>query len=171
MSTSFNDPIVARNILKSYYSGKPASTQKFNGKNVFLALRTDIFHGVEDEHLTLKFLGNYPYWDFVIGHAKQWQSILPVAIKQNGIAIWKNRDLYHEVALMTFEGHPSLFGRNWHITLDSSAEPMSPRWWTADNKPDQVLDELWVGYKDSSTGEKKWISYRNAKHMVKSGNK
>lgn len=138
--------------------------QKFNGKNVFLAFRTDVFEK-EDEHMTLKFFGNTPLWEDIMTEARKWQEMLPVRITQNGLAVWKNRDEYHKVALMTFEGHPSLFGRSWHVTLESSVSPIPTETYMEDWAESMMMDTLWVGYKDE--GRKKWITYRNAKHLLK----
>lgn len=142
----------------------------FNGKKVFLAFRTTMFEKT-DEHMTLKFFGNNPKWGDIICEAAKWQTMLPVEIEQVGLGVWKNRDQYHKVAHMNIIGHPALWGRSWHVTLESSLSPIPTETYIDDPEEDlwvtkETMRELWLGYKDSK-GNKRWITYRNAKHLVK----
>lgn len=133
----------------------------FRGKSVYLAFRTDMFD-VENEHMTLKFMGNDPEWKDLMQEAEVWQSMLPVGIEQNGIATWRNKDEYHHVALMSFQGHPSLFGRNWHVTLESSPEPITADPYDSYLAASQMMLDIWIGFKDHGTGYKRWVTYKSA---------
>lgn len=158
------------------------SKQVFNGTKAFIALRPDIF-GHDDEHVTVEYIGHYPDWNDLLTKLQDWETKLglerdpnkpdneplPLRVFVNGYANWCAKSEYHHVALVGFQGLPDVsFSKNWHITLESSTEPI--RAFTFDKDADAFryddIDLLWIGYKDANNN-KKWISARNAKHLVK----
>jgi len=147
-------------------------TRKFQGRGVFLALRPNIF-GIEDEHITVEYLGHNPDATDVVSAVRKWHNEfagLPVTVAVNGYANWSAKDDYHNVALIEFKEYPSLsFVKNWHITIESSREPLRPYQFDRDEDAFRYdyCDRLWIGYKDATTNEKKWIEPHNAKHLMK----
>lgn len=154
----------------------------FGGKKVFIALRPDIF-GHDDEHVTVEWVGNYPDWNTLLTKIQDWEAKfglerdpnrpnrepLPLRVSVNGYANWCAKEEYHHVALVGFKGLQELsFSKNWHITLESASEPIEP--YTFDKNEDAFryddIEELWLGYKDEDNN-KRWISTRNAKHLVR----
>ena len=161
-----------------------SNTQRFMGTKAFIALRPDIF-GHEDEHVTVEYLGHFPEWNSVLTKIQDWETRfglesnpnwadddrpMPLRLFVNGYANWLAKDDYHHVALVGFDGLPDLsFSKNWHITLESSTKPIQA--YTFDKDADAFrysdIRSLWIGYKDKDNN-KKWISARNAKKLVKS---
>lgn len=147
------------------------TTKQFNGRNVFIALRPSIF-GHENEHVTLEYIGHNPDWNVLTDTCTKWIDQfagLPVTVAVNGYANWSAKDDYHNVALVEFREYPELsFSKNWHITLETSSQPIRPMQFDRDQDAFRYdyPDRLWVGYKDS-TGERKWIDAHNAKHVTK----
>lgn len=152
----------------------------FQGTKVFIALRPDIF-GHEDEHVTVEYIGHEPEWNSLLTKIQDWESKfglernpndleyepLPLRLQVNGYANWCAKD-YHHVALVGFKGLPDLsFSKNWHITLETSEHPIPAYTYDKDSDAFRYDDvrELWLGYKDEHNN-KKWISARNAKHLV-----
>lgn len=133
----------------------------FNGTKVFICLRTDIF-GVEDEHVTMEYLGAFPTWDHLLNRCNYWDNMFggSFPVEVNGFANWKN-DLYYKVALIKFPTMPKInFLKNWHITLQKSAKPFdSMPVFTEEILKDECFS-LWVGYSDKD-GNKCWISHRD----------
>lgn len=157
--------------------------QRFMGTKAFIALRPDIF-GHEDEHVTVEYLGHHPEWNSMLSKIQEWESRfglekdpntnsgnpLSLRVFVNGYANWCAKDEYHHVALVGFQGLQDLsFSKNWHITLESSPEPITAFTFNKDEDAFRYdyLDELWIGYKDKDNN-RKWISARNAKHLVRS---
>jgi hypothetical protein len=144
----------------------------FMGRGVFIALRPNIF-GKENEHVTLEYLGHNPEANTVLHQTQYWHDTfagLPVTVKVNGYANWSAKDDYHNVALVEFSEYPDLsYSKNWHITLESSRQPLRPYQFDRDEDAFRYdyCDRLWIGYKDAVTNEKKWIEPHNAKHLVK----
>lgn len=147
-------------------------TQVLMGTKVFFCLRPKIFN-TPNEHVTLEYLGHYPEWDELKEAGNTWLHTfagLPVTVFVNGYANWQAKDDYHNVALVGFKEYPSLsFSKNWHITLESSRQPMPPIQFNTD-KDEFAYDyctTLWIGYSDVNN-EKKFIEFHNAHHLVKS---
>lgn len=161
-----------------------SNTQRFMGTKAFIALRPDIF-GHEDEHVTVEYLGHYPEWNSVLQKIQDWESRFglennpnnhndePVSLRVfvNGYANWCAKDEYHHVALVGFNGLQDLsFSKNWHITLESSNEPIESFTYSKDSDAFRYddINALWIGYKDRNSNKRKWISARNAKKLVRS---
>jgi hypothetical protein len=94
---------------------------------------------------------------------------LPVTVAVNGYANWRAKDDYHHVALVEFKEYPDLsFSKNWHITLESSRQPIPA--YTFDTESDafryDICDRLWLGYKDVF-GQKKFIDAEKAHTLVR----
>jgi hypothetical protein len=147
-------------------------TKHFMGRGVFIALRPNIF-GHDDEHVTLEYLGHDPSIWQMREAIKKWHNQfagLPVTVAVNGYANWSAKDDYHNVALIEFREYPDIsYIKNWHITLESSRNPLRPYQFDRDEDAFRYdyCDRLWIGYKDAVTKEKKWIEPHNAKHLVK----
>lgn len=160
------------------------NSQHFAGTKAFIALRPDIF-GHKDEHVTVEYLGHYPEWNSMLEKIQDWEtrfgleknpncsdeSVVPLRVFVNGYANWCAKDEYHHVALVGFDGLQELsFSKNWHITLESSPRPIES--YTFDKDADAFrfdnMTELWIGYKDRTSNDRKWISARNAKKLVRS---
>lgn len=158
------------------------TTRNFMGTKVFIALRPDIF-GRPDEHVTVEYIGHFPEWNSLLTKIQDWETKLglerdpnvkdyapdPLRVKVNGYANWCAKDEYHHVALVGFPSNLDLsFSKNWHITLESSPEPLES--FMFDKHEDAFryddVTELWLGYKDVDNN-KKWVTVRNAKHLVK----
>lgn len=144
----------------------PEKLRLFEGSKVFIALRPKIF-GIENEHVTLEYLGSFVEWNYLLARCTewQWQLNLPVTVEVNGYANWfnSNNDVprYSDVALIGFKGNQELtFSKNWHITLDQDNKPVKARQFDKDEDSFRydVCNELWVGYKDFE-GNAKWIPY------------
>lgn len=143
----------------------------FMGRGVFVALRPNIF-GKENEHVTLEYLGHNPTGDDLLAACIKWHDTfagLPVTVKVNGYANWSAKDDYHNVALIEFAEYPDIsFSKNWHITLESSRQPLRP--YQFDRNEDafryDYCDRLWIGYKDAVTNEKKWIEPGNMDEVM-----
>jgi hypothetical protein len=140
----------------------------FNGGKVFIALRTSLFTPENDnpnEHVTLDFLGSYPAWNRVVSYCEKWERDLklPITIETNGFANWQSyAGIYHSVALVAFREYPELnYERNWHITLQSSINPLPSRTFTPLEKKAQIVDTLWVGYTDKD-GNKQWVRWNSS---------
>lgn len=146
-------------------------TQIFNARKVFLCLRPKIFN-IPNEHLTLEFMGHEPEWKELREAANTWLHTfngLPVCVVVNGYANWQAKDDYHNVALVRFNEFPQLsFSKNWHITLESSRLPLEPMQFHRDRDAFNYdyATTLWVGYTNDA-GEKKFIEYHNAHHLIK----
>lgn len=146
-------------------------TKRINGTKVFIGLRPKIY-GLPREHVTLQFLGDNPTGDEVKLAVHDWLKTfagLPVTVRVNGYANWLAKDEYHHVALINFHEYPELsYVKNWHITLESSRQPIEPR--TFDKDVDAFnydhVDRLWLGYTDEN-GVKKFIETHNANHLIK----
>jgi hypothetical protein len=161
-------------------------THKFNGTKVFLALRPDIY-GVDDEHVTVEYLGNTPDWNEMLEKIVHWEGTFGfednpnktkrfptgvLEVKTNGYANWCAKNEYHHVALVGFPDNLDLsFSKNWHITLESAAYPLQA--FTFDKDADAFrydhVTELWVGYKDADNN-RRWVTAKNAKHLVRKFN-
>jgi hypothetical protein len=134
--------------------------------DVFIGLNTDFFNQmpIENEHLTLDYLGQAPSRERLIlaafdTRAKFNRSVVEAYV--SGYAVWGTETAYFHVALVSFrtpQGNvlPVSFTKNWHITLEKSPEPL---WAFSYNK---VMDsrrkklfsfednfDIYVGYKDA----------------------
>jgi hypothetical protein len=140
-------------------------------RNAFICLRPDIF-GHENEHVTLEYLGHEPDIYKIELETNYWTTTfagLPVTVAVNGYANWRAKDDYHHVALIEFKEYPALsFSKNWHITLESSRQPIPA--YTFDTETDafryDYADSLWLGYKDV-LGQKKFILAEKAHTLVR----
>lgn len=151
--------------------------KQFMGRNVFIALRPNIYN-VPNEHVTLEYIGHSPDWNALQQSCEDWNNIFAlhhegsaVTVAVNGYANWRAKDDYHNVALVEFKEYPNIsYTKNWHITLESSRNPLDPYKYDSDEDAFRYdyCDRLWIGYKDLWSGEKKWIDQNNAKHLVKS---
>jgi hypothetical protein len=145
--------------------------KKIKGTKVFMALRPNIY-GLPREHVTLEYLGDNPTGDQVKLAAYDWNKQfagLPVTVRVNGYANWLAKDEYHHVALINFHEYPELsYVKNWHITLESSRQPIEPRMFDKDVDAFNydIADRLWLGYTDEH-GVKKFIETHNAHHLIK----
>lgn len=141
---------------------------KFQGRRVFIGLRPKIFENVENEHITLEYVGSFPEWSVLLDKCETWYRRFgfgPVTVYVNGYANWaasNNEDnRYFDVALVGFREYPDLnYTKNWHITLGKSNQPVKPRQFDkdADAFRYSICDDLWVGYKDENN-EAQWIRY------------
>jgi hypothetical protein len=140
----------------------------FQGSRVFIGLRTNIFEKVENEHVTLEYVGSFPEWNYLLDRCRNWENTFlykPVRVSVNGYANWynsnNNEDRYFDVALVQFDGRPQFsMLKNWHITLEKSDSPVDSR--SFDKYQDAFryddCTDIWIGYKDRE-GNQKWISY------------
>ena len=140
-------------------------------RNAFICLRPTIF-GHETEHVTLEYLGHNVDWMELQTKFGQWLDTfggLPVTVKVNGYGNWVAKEDYHSVALIEFVEYPELsYSKNWHITLESSRQPIEPRKFDkdADAFRYDYADTLWLGYKDEQ-GVKGFIEAHKAGTLAK----
>jgi len=140
----------------------------FQGSRVFIGLRPKIFEGVEDQHITLEYVGSFPEWKELIMKCERWANqfaYMPVTVEVNGYANWSatnNGDSrYFDVALVGFKEYPELtYSKNWHITLGKDTKPIKPRQFDRDLDSFRydICDDLWIGYK-TKAGDTAWIRY------------
>lgn len=140
----------------------------FQGSRVFIGLRPKIFENIEDQHITLEYVGSYPEWNSLTSKCEKWRkqfADMPVIVEVNGYGNWSatnNGDSrYFDVALIGFRDYPELtYSKNWHITLGKSSTPVKPRQFDrdADAFRYDICDDLWIGYKDKD-GKSQWIRY------------
>lgn len=146
--------------------------QILNARKVFLCLRPKIF-GHKNEHVTIEYIGHEPDWNELRETATTWLHIfggLPVTVAVNGYANWAGKEDYHNVALVEFKEYPALsFSKNWHITLESSRQPLTPIQYSRDEDAFRYdyATTLWIGYTNEA-GDKRFIEFHNAHHLVKS---
>jgi hypothetical protein len=143
----------------------------FNARKVFLCLRPEIFN-LPNEHITLEYIGHEPAWNELQETATTWLHVfngLPVTVAVNGYANWRAKDDYHNVALIEFKEYPTLsFSKNWHITLESSRQPLKPIMFDKDMDywKHDYCTTLWIGYSDENN-VKKFVEFHNAHHLVR----
>ena len=141
---------------------------QFQGSRVFIGLRPNIFEKVENEHITLEYVGSYPEWNTLLDKCERWYRTFgygPVTVEVNGYANWSatnNGDnRYFDVALVGFKEYPELtYTKNWHITLSKDSRPVKPRQFDKERDAFRydICDDLWVGYKDQNN-KACWIRY------------
>jgi hypothetical protein len=143
---------------------------KFRGRKVFLALRPFIFEHVDNQHVTLEYLGDDIEWNSLVERANHWSEVfgnfdLPVEVAVNGYANWiatNNKvDRYFDVALVEFPGFPATnFLKNWHITLGMDTKPIKARSFNreVDQHHRDYVGQLWIGYTDENGG-KCWVTF------------
>jgi hypothetical protein len=127
-----------------------------------------MFKDIEDEHITLEYVGSYPEWKELLMKCEAWANkfaYMPVTVEVNGYANWlatNNGDhRYFDVALVAFREYPELtYQKNWHITLGKDTKPIKPRQFDIMKDVDRfdICDDIWIGYK-KPTGETAWIRY------------
>lgn len=144
------------------------SERTFQGSRVFIGLRPKIFDSIEDEHITLEYVGSFPEWKELLMKCEAWANkfaYMPVTVEVNGYGNWiatNNGDhRYFDVALVAFREYPELtYQKNWHITLGKDTKPIKARQFDIMKDADKfdVCDDIWIGYK-KVTGETAWIRY------------
>lgn len=140
----------------------------FQGSRVFIGLRPNIFERVENQHITLDYIGSYPEWNTLLHQCALWHQRFgngPVTVEVNGYANWfssnNEKDRYFDVALIGFRDYPELtYLKNWHITLGKSDTPVKPRQFDKERDAFRYdhCDDIWIGYRDPN-GEAKWLRY------------
>ena len=136
------------------------TNEKFEAEKVYIALRPGIFPKLDDQHITVEYIGDNPRMAQLEFKLRQWKNRFQMEkrdlrVEITGYANWRTFNAFYEVALVRFPDLPKLnFTKNWHITLKKSPVPVANRVFVDEECLVDYVDTLWVGYKVN--GEFQW---------------